>query len=44
MNKGRNPVGNRGGDALHFGYRNKAVLRIWQKRLSMWKKQSNRIK
>lgn len=44
MNKERNPVGKRGGDALHFGYRSKAMKKIWQKRLSMWKKHLNRIK
>lgn len=31
MNKERNPIGKRGGDALHFGYRNKEVQKIWQK-------------
>lgn len=37
-------MGKRGGVALHFGYRNKAMEKIWQKRLSMWKKHLNRIK
>lgn len=44
MNKERNPVGKRDRDALHFGYRSKAMKKIWQKRLSMWKKHLNRIK
>lgn len=38
-----NPVGKRGGDALHFGCRTKQ----WKKsngRVSMWKKHLNRIK
>lgn len=44
MNKERNPVRRRGGDAPHFGCRNKAMEKIKWKRVSMWKKHLNRIK
>lgn len=44
MNKERNPVGKRGGDALHFGHRNKTMEKIERKRVSMWKQHLNRIK
>lgn len=44
MNEERNPVGKRIGDSLHFEYRNKTVEKIWQERLSMWKKHLSRIK
>lgn len=44
MNKERNPLGKRGGEALHFGCRNKAMETIKQKRVSMWKKHLNKMK